>query len=224
MMMSIESIGRAMERVPNLNAEIVQQIADKLGMKFTPEKHPSNPEKFPSDGGVSAGRGGKKNNANNTAKRSKDTEADITNNGKRNTQNYMKLPYNPQLTERAKELRKAGNMAEIVFWNQIKNKQFKGFDFDRQKIIGNYIVDFFCSNCNVVIEIDGSSHDDKVEYDAARDAYLEGLGLEVIHISDTDVLHNMSGVLDWLHGHSGFAQPDDTIDSYRNQPDVTGNY
>ncbi|MFN9301522.1 MAG: hypothetical protein ACK6BZ_02255 [Candidatus Kapaibacterium sp.] len=50
MMMSIDSIGRAMERVPNLNAEIVQQIADKLGMKFTPEKHPSNPEKLPSGG------------------------------------------------------------------------------------------------------------------------------------------------------------------------------
>jgi hypothetical protein len=51
MMMSIDSIGGAMERVPNLNAEIVQQIADKLGMKFTPEKHPSNPEKLPSGGG-----------------------------------------------------------------------------------------------------------------------------------------------------------------------------
>ena len=60
----------------------------------------------------------------------------------RNTKNYMALPYNPKLKERAKELRQAGNVSEVLFWNQVKNKQFKGFDFDRQKIVGNYIVDF----------------------------------------------------------------------------------
>src|SRR6056297_2749722 len=94
---------------------------------------------------------------------------------KRHSKNYFNLPYNPKLKERARELRKAGNLPEVIFWNQVKRKQFKGYDFDRQKIIGNYIVDFYCTNCNVVIEIDGSSHDHKQEYDAERDAYLESL-------------------------------------------------
>ncbi len=100
---------------------------------------------------------------------------------KRNTRNYLALPYNPKLKERAKALRKAGVLSEVLFWQQVHKKKFKGFDFDRQKIIGNYIVDFYCPNQNVVIEIDGSSHDNKQEYDAERDAYLKGLGLTIIH-------------------------------------------
>ncbi len=119
----------------------------------------------------------------------------------RNTKNYMALPYNPKLKERAKELRQAGNVSEVLFWNQVKNKQFKGFDFDRQKIVGNYIVDFYCSNCNVVIEIDGSSHNEKQEYDAQRDAFLESLSLTVIHILVEDVMKNMNGVMEMLLHH-----------------------
>ena len=120
---------------------------------------------------------------------------------KRNSQNYFNLPYNQNLKERAKALRKAGNLSEILFWNEVKNKQFKGYDFDRQKIIGNYIVDFFCTNCNVVIEIDGSSHDNKAEYDAERDRFLESAGLKVIHIQAVDVLKDLRGVMLWLYQH-----------------------
>ena len=116
----------------------------------------------------------------------------------RYTKNYQSLPFNPQLKERAKALRRAGNLSEVLLWNQIKNGQFKGLDFDRQKIIGNYIVDFYCAEKNVVIEVDGSSHDDKADYDAQRDAYLSGLGLSVIHILDKDVKQNMVGVMDFL--------------------------
>ncbi len=169
-------------RTPNLNAEIVKQIAEKLGLTFTPEK-------FPSSGGVAESRGGK------------NKEEVAESRGGRNTKNYMTLPYNPKLKERAKELRQAGNLSEVLFWNQVKNKQFKGYDFDRQKIVGNYIVDFYCSNCNVVIEIDGSSHDDKQEYDTERDAFLESLELTVIHIPVADIFNNMSAVMDMLFDH-----------------------
>ena len=92
-------------------------------------------------------------------------------------------------------------MSEVLFWNQVKKRQFKGFDFDRQKIVGNYIVDFYCTNCNVIIEIDGSSHDNKVEYDAERDKFLESLGLTVIHIPVADVMKNMKGVMEMLFIH-----------------------
>jgi very-short-patch-repair endonuclease len=57
-------------------------------------------------------------------------------------------------------------------WQQLKHKQLLGLDFDRQKIIGNYIADFYCAEKQVVIEVDGSSHDHKAEYDAQRDAFL----------------------------------------------------
>ncbi|MCZ8354838.1 MAG: DUF559 domain-containing protein [Cyclobacteriaceae bacterium] len=125
----------------------------------------------------------------------------------RNTKNYMSLPFNPNLKDRAKALRKAGNLAEVLFWKKVKNKQFKGYDFDRQKIVGNYIVDFYSSNCQVVIEIDGSSHIDKEEYDAERDAYLKVLGLTVIHIQAEDVLGNVDSVIEVLHGHVAFGPP-----------------
>jgi type I site-specific restriction-modification system R (restriction) subunit/very-short-patch-repair endonuclease len=120
---------------------------------------------------------------------------------KRASKNYFELPYNPNLKERARRLRQAGNLSEVLFWNQVKNKQFNGLDFDRQKIIGNYIVDFYCSNCNVVIEIDGNSHDDKQEYDAQRDVYLESLGLTVIHIPVRDILEHLGSVMDMLLRH-----------------------
>ena len=106
------------------------------------------------------------------------------------------LPYNPALKAKARELRKAGNLSEVLFWNAIKNKQFDGLDFDRQRVIGNYIVDFYCHEHALVVEIDGSSHDDKREYDANRDAFLTGLGLNVLHIQDSEVKKNLAGVLE----------------------------
>ncbi|HOQ33354.1 MAG TPA: DNA methyltransferase [Candidatus Hydrogenedens sp.] len=111
---------------------------------------------------------------------------------------WYDLPFNPELKERAKELRKAGNLSEVLLWQQLKNKQLLGLDFDRQKIIGNYIVDLYCKNLGVVIEIDGASHNDKIEYDKVRDEYLKSLGLRVIHISDLDVKKNLEGVMAYL--------------------------
>ncbi|MBF0378967.1 MAG: endonuclease domain-containing protein [Desulfamplus sp.] len=119
----------------------------------------------------------------------------------------MSLPYNPALKERAKALRKAGNLAEVLLWNRLKKKQFLGLDFDRQKIIGNYIVDFYCAEKCTVIEVDGSSHDNKFEYDAQRDAFLTGLGLTVIHISDSDVKNHMEEIIIFLQNHPSLNSP-----------------
>jgi very-short-patch-repair endonuclease len=120
---------------------------------------------------------------------------------KRNSINYFSLPYNPALRQRARELRKAGNLAEVLFWKQVRNKSFKGLDFDRQKIIGNYIVDFYCPNCQVVVEIDGASHNDKQEYDAKRDEYLQSIGLTVFHFTDYEVKENIDAVMNFLDKH-----------------------
>jgi len=114
---------------------------------------------------------------------------------KNTTQN---LPYNPALKQRAAELRKAGNLSEVLLWLQLKNGKLKGFDFDRQKIIGNYIVDFYCADKKLVIEIDGESHNEKAEYDVERENFLKELGLDIIHLLDIDIKKNMQNVLDYL--------------------------
>jgi adenine specific DNA methylase Mod len=111
---------------------------------------------------------------------------------------WYELPYNPDLKNKARELRKAGNLSEVLLWNQVKNKKFYGLDFDRQKIIGNYIVDFYCKNLGLVIEIDGITHDGKIEYDEQRDNYIRSLGLKIIHILDSEAKNNLSGVIEFL--------------------------
>lgn len=111
---------------------------------------------------------------------------------------WHELPFNPKLKQRAKELRKAGNLSEVLFWNQVKNKQFLNLDFDRQKIIGNYIVDFYCKDLGAVVEIDGESHNEKQGYDKERDNYLESFGLKIFHIQDIDIKKNLDGVLGFL--------------------------
>ena len=123
----------------------------------------------------------------------------------RSTKQYKELPYNPVLKQRAKALRRAGNLSEVLLWNELKNKRFSGIDFDRQKIIGNFIVDFYCAEKQIVIEIDGSSHNSKVEYDKERDAFLEGLDLTVIHILDNEIKANLSGVMQYLQNHPALA-------------------
>jgi very-short-patch-repair endonuclease len=119
----------------------------------------------------------------------------------RNKQRYMSLPFNPKLKARAKQLRQAGMLHEALLWNQLKRKQFEGLDFDRQKIIGHFIVDFYCAEKSVVIEADGESHQGTVDADAKRDAYLNGLGLKVIRVAAKDILQNMEGVLTFLKYH-----------------------
>ena len=125
----------------------------------------------------------------------------------RNTTNYYALPFNPKLRERARKLRKSGTLSEVLMWQQFHKRKFKGYDFDRQKIIGNFIVDFYCIDCRVVIEIDGSSHDEKKEYDYERDLFLKGLGLTVIHITADNVLNRLDDVMSMLHNHPALYLP-----------------
>ncbi|GAA4162112.1 hypothetical protein GCM10022217_28970 [Chryseobacterium ginsenosidimutans] len=89
------------------------------------------------------------------------------------------LPYNPKLKPLLSGKRKARILSEVIFWKQIRAKTFHNIDFDRQRIIGNYIVDFYVKNLGLVIEIDGWSHDTKEIYDEVRQNYLESLGLKI---------------------------------------------
>jgi len=87
---------------------------------------------------------------------------------------------------------------ENLLWTKLRKKQLKGYQFYRQKIIGNYIVDFFCPRANVVIEVDGSQHysEEGENRDKRRDNYLRGNGLKVLRFSDREVFENLDGVME----------------------------
>ena len=110
--------------------------------------------------------------------------------------NYIEnLPCNIQLKSRARALRKAGVLSEVIFWLQVHKGMFWKIDFDRQRIIGNYIVDFYIKTLGLIIEIDGASHNDKEKYDQKRDDYFISLGLKIYKISDLRVKHDLNNVM-----------------------------
>jgi very-short-patch-repair endonuclease len=109
---------------------------------------------------------------------------------------YSILPRNKGLIKFSRELRKQGILSEVLLWKAIKDRNYtSNYDIDRQIIIGNYIVDFFVSELGFIIEIDGSTHDNKYEQDLARDEILRSYGLEVLRISHIDCLQNLDSVI-----------------------------
>ena len=96
------------------------------------------------------------------------------------------LPYRKDLKEKARELRNNSAPAEVLLWSRLSGKQL-GFSFHRQKPIGSYIVDFVCKNKKLIVEIDGDSHNDKMDYDAKRDEVLMKFGFTVYHVTDQEV-------------------------------------
>ncbi len=110
------------------------------------------------------------------------------------------LPYNPQLVERARAMRKNPTPAEQKLWVGFL-RTFKP-RFLRQRPIDNYIVDFYCAQLKLVIEIDGDIHftDDGLAYDQARSHILEGYGLKVMRFTNTEVLENFDAVCATIEG------------------------
>ncbi len=104
-------------------------------------------------------------------------------------------PYNPNLKERARYLRNNSTLSEILLWNHLKGKQMRGYDFDRQKPIDNYIIDFFCNELKLAVEIDGQSHLDKIKEDKIRQQKIERFGIKFIRFSDLQVKQEMQNVL-----------------------------
>ncbi len=86
----------------------------------------------------------------------------------------MRIYYNPKVKKLARELRNDSTLSEVLLWNQLKARKMRGYQFMRQKPIGEYIVDFFCSKLKLVIEIDGESHVDKYEQDKLDSRTLRG--------------------------------------------------
>jgi len=104
------------------------------------------------------------------------------------------------LKNRRKELRTEGTAAEAVLWTHLQKRKLHGKKFRRQQSIGPYIVDFFCPECRLIVELDGAPHygilDDN--YEAERSAYLEQLGLKIIRFENRIILHNLEAVLETI--------------------------
>jgi very-short-patch-repair endonuclease len=109
--------------------------------------------------------------------------------------------YNKKLKTLARKLRKNMTDAEQLLWSKIRRKQIRQYQFYRQRIIRNYIVDFYCPKARLVIEIDGGQHysEEGVELDKLRDKHLADLGLRVVRLSNMDVLQNIDGVLEYIY-------------------------
>ena len=106
------------------------------------------------------------------------------------------IPYNPILRDYAKKLRKQGVLSEVLLWKKIQKKTL-GVEFHRQVPIDNYIVDFYCHEIMLAIEVDGDSHlDPDVQInDVIRQEKLEKLGVKFIRFNDLDVKKNMNDVI-----------------------------
>ena len=107
------------------------------------------------------------------------------------------LPYNKNLRDFSRYLRKNSTLSEILLWNELKNEKMLGYQFNRQKPIHRYIVDFYCKKLNLVIEIDGCSHGCEEVYlnDIKREEILKSIGLKFLRFDDMEVKLNRNNVL-----------------------------
>jgi very-short-patch-repair endonuclease len=107
--------------------------------------------------------------------------------------------YNKKLKPIARNLRNNPTKSEGNLWLKVlKARKLKGYQFLRQRPIGKYIVDFFCKELKLIIELDGITHTEKEKYDLIREKYLKNLGYNFIRISDNDVMNNLNGVFMYL--------------------------
>lgn len=112
------------------------------------------------------------------------------------------LKHTPQALVKAKQLRQQLTQAEQLLWSKLRHRQLLGLKFRRQVPIGSYIVDFYCYERCLVVELDGSHHLDQVEYDHIRTQFLNALGLTVLRFWNNDVLTNIEGVLQQINDYA----------------------
>lgn len=112
----------------------------------------------------------------------------------------MNKKLDPQLLIFAKSMRHSATDAEQVMWQILRAKRFMNLKFRRQYVIEPYIVDFYCHEIGLVIEVDGGQHgtDNVIGYDAERTKFLEALGFVVVRYWNHDVLREIDSVLEDL--------------------------
>lgn len=107
----------------------------------------------------------------------------------------MKVQYKNYLKKYSRSLRNNPTLSEKILWQQLKGRQIQGFQFSRQKPIGNYIADFYCFRLKLVIEIDGVSHIGRENKDKEKQNFIESLGFTVLRFTDYEVQFKFNNVL-----------------------------
>jgi very-short-patch-repair endonuclease len=107
------------------------------------------------------------------------------------------LPYNKNLKEFSRKLRNNSTLGEILLWKQLRAGSMKGYTFNRQKPLNNFIVDFYCKPLNFVIEVDGGYHfeDEQKIKDAERQHALQVMGINFLRFHDEEIRKDMNVVL-----------------------------
>jgi very-short-patch-repair endonuclease len=105
--------------------------------------------------------------------------------------------YHPDLKEQARELRNNCTETEYLLWQRLKGKQMKGYDFHRQRPILYYIIDFYCTNLKLAIEIDGSVHnEEEIQLrDNKRQEQLKDYGIKFLRFKNDEVLFHIESVV-----------------------------
>lgn len=111
---------------------------------------------------------------------------------------HQNFYHQPQLVDRAKLLRETMTEAENYLWQKLRARNLNGYKFRRQQPIGNYIVDFVCTQPKLIIEADGGQHAIQQEYDNERTAYLNSLGFKVIRFWNHEILNHGDDVLEHI--------------------------
>ena len=114
----------------------------------------------------------------------------------------MPNPRTPdELLNFARAMRRERTNAEALLWRLLRSRRFMAFKFRRQHVIGNYILDLYCPEARVAIELDGGGHAEEGQSarDASRDTDMQARGIRVLRFWNTEVLRNTEGVLEVIH-------------------------
>ena len=98
---------------------------------------------------------------------------------------------------RRRYLRNNLPQAEIILWSKLKSRQLLGFKFRRQYSVGSYIIDFYCPEMKLAVEVDGDSHflEKSLEYEKERQSFIEGFGIQFLRFTNNDIYRNLNGAL-----------------------------
>jgi very-short-patch-repair endonuclease len=133
------------------------------------------------------------------------------------------LPYNPILKERAKKLRQNMTFSEVKLWNELRNGRMMGYDFDRQRPIGNYIVDFYCKDLLLALEVDGITHEEEktILNDKERQKELEMSGISFLGFDALLIVNKVESALReierWISSYEERNGVPETVKRKRNK-------
>ncbi|MEX2162535.1 MAG: DUF559 domain-containing protein [Anaerolineales bacterium] len=115
-------------------------------------------------------------------------------------EDYVSRETKDGLIESARRMRREPTRAENLLWGKLRKKQLSGYRFRRQHIIQTFIVDFYCPQARLVVEVDGSIHELQKEYDKERTRALKELGYQELRLLNNEVERDLDGVLKQIHG------------------------